>query len=130
MPWRIAQLVGSPSRGGLNVLEVELRLEAHRVFGEEFQTTGRVEAQHYILEVGIQVAEAILAIKDLPFGSVRVSRPGEKDAIELDTRFQFVSERMSKSGRHPLDADVLTGHEALDMDLCGCEAASPEPRQA
>src|SRR5208282_5970390 len=78
-----------------------------------FQTTGRVEAQHYILEVGIQVAEAILAIKDLPFGSVRVSRPGEKDAIELNTRFQFVSERMSKSGRHPLDADVLTGHERL-----------------
>jgi len=82
---RIAQLIGTPSGGRLDILEVELRLEAHCVLGEELQAAGRVEAQHDILEIGVDVAVAILAVEDLPLGGARIGGPGKIDVVQLDT---------------------------------------------
>ena len=98
-----------------------LGLEAHRVLGEELQPAGRVESQHDILEVGVDVAVAVLAVEDLPLRRVRIGRAGEVDVVQLDTALQLGSQRVGQRGRHPLDADVFAGHEGLVRSLAGME---------
>ena len=116
---RIAQFIRSPSRRRLDILEVVLGLEAHRKLGQELQSPSRIELEHDILEVGVDVAVAILAVEDLPLRRVRISRAGEVNVVQLDTAFQFGRQRVGQRGRHPFDADVLAGHERLVRPLAG-----------
>ena len=126
----VAQLVGPPTRRRLYVLEVVLGLEAHRVLGEELQSTGSMELEHDILEVRVDVAVAILAVEDLPLRRVRIGRAGEVDVVQLDAAFQFGSQRIGQRGGHPLDADVFAGHEGLVRPLAGMEHQVQRDRPA
>ena len=105
------------SAGRLNVRVVVLGLQPHRVLGQELQSAGRMEPEHHVREVRVDLTARLLPGHHLPAGTAL--RAGEEDALQGDPVFEFTGEQAGQRSRHFPNPHVVPSHQDLHRSLAG-----------